>query len=125
MTNPRLQVDPDQLVPQLAHDVTSIPMPDGQVRLRGPRLARPLLLRWLAWLFRLPVVVEVELDDIGSFVIARFDGRTLGRIAEELAAHLQLTRREAEVALADFMRQLMQRRLAELAHMPSARGRSA
>jgi len=95
-----------------------MPTAAGVVRLRGPQLRRPLVVRWWSWLLRLPDAVEVELDEIGSFVITRCDGRCLDRIVEDLAGHLQLSRREAEVALADFMALLLQRRLVVLEPSP-------
>lgn len=109
-------------VPCLARDVERTATASGIIRLRGPRLVRPLVLRWWSWLMRMPAAVEVELDDIGSFVVARLDGRPLDRLVEDLAGHLKLTRREAEVALADFMGLLLQRRLVVLQDAPRHEG---
>lgn len=105
---------PRSLIPRLDGAVESLRTSEGLIRLRGPILRRPLLLRWLAWLLGQPKRVEVELDDIGTWVVERCDGRSLDQLAEELAAHLRLTRREAETALADFTRLLMTRRLLSL-----------
>lgn len=106
--------DPGQQIPRLAPAVESLPAPGGGLRLRGPLLARRGPHRWIAWLFAAPARVEVDLDDIGAFVVERMDGRCLRQLADELAAHLKLTRREAEVALAQFIQGLMVRRLAAL-----------
>ena len=65
----------------------------------------------LAWLLRLPRRVEVELDDIGTYVIGRMDGRTMQALADDLAGYLKLTRREAEAALTLFIQSLLRRRL--------------
>lgn len=84
----------------------------GATRLRGPLLRRNPLSRAIAWLLRLPRRVDVELDDIGAWVVARIDGRiTLQALARDLAAHLRLTSREAETALTAFVQALLQRRL--------------
>lgn len=110
----RIPVDPGRQIPRLVPLVESLPVPGGGLRLRGPLLARRGLHRWVAWLFASPPRIEVELDDIGAYVVARMDGRCLRQLADELAAHLKLTRREAEVALAQFINGLVVRRLAEL-----------
>jgi hypothetical protein len=106
--------DPAAIVPRLVAEVEAIRDGAGTLRLRGPLLRRPLLLRWFAWLFARPKRIEVELDDIGSWVVERCDGRSLQRLAGDLAAHLKLTRREAETALADFVKLLLMRRLLRL-----------
>lgn len=110
--------DPGQQIPRLVPTVESLPAPGGGLRLRGPLLARRGLHRWVAWLFAAPPRVEIELDDIGAFVVTRMDGRCLRQLADELAAHLKLTRREAEVSLAQFLHALVTRRLAALAPAP-------
>jgi hypothetical protein len=106
-------VSSDTLVPALADGVERSASPDGALRLTPPRPRRSwcgrMLLR-LGWRERPPV----ELDDIGRFVVERFDGRTVARLADDLAAHLQLTRREAEAALGEFLGMLMRRRLIRL-----------
>ncbi len=83
----------------------------GALHLRGPVMRRRAVSRFLGWLLRAPDRCEVELDDIGAFVVARCDGRPLGSIADDLAAHLRLTRREAEVCLGDFVHALLKRQL--------------
>lgn len=110
---------PTALVPRLVTEVETVRNPAGLLHLRGPLLRRPRLLRWFAWLLAQPKRVEVELDEIGSWVVERCDGRTLDRLAGDLASHLKLTRREAETALADFVRLLMTRRLLRLDPAPA------
>ena len=105
---------PRSLIPRLGEAVETFRTGESLIRLRGPLLRRPLLLRWIAWLLGQPKLVEVELDDIGTWVIERCDGRTLDQLAGELASHLRLSRREAETALADFTRLLLTRRLLTL-----------
>ncbi|GDY13798.1 hypothetical protein LBMAG53_26760 [Planctomycetota bacterium] len=53
----------------------------------------------------------MELDDLGAFVVQHLDGRQLDAVAAAVAEHLRLTRREAETCTADFLRQLINRRL--------------
>lgn len=111
--------DPALIVPRLAARVEQQRVEGGVLRLRAPmRRAGQLAQAW-CWLLRLPAAVEVELDDIGTFVVERLDGRSLGTLADDLAAHLQLSRREAEVALADFMRLLTARRLVAFEQPPA------
>lgn len=108
------RIDPAATIPRLADQVEPVRTGSGVLRLRGPLLRRSAFARGMAWLLRLPGRFEIELDDIGTFVIERCDGRTLDRLADEVAAHLRLSRREAETALADFFAALVQRRLAVL-----------
>lgn len=98
-------------VPVLAAGVTAHRTVGGVCRLRSAPLPRQGLHRLLARWLRLPDHVELELDDIGTWVVERLDGRDLSSLAGELATHLKLTRREAEVALGDFLRQLAARHL--------------
>ncbi len=101
-------------IPRIVAEVESFRDDHGLLHLRGPLLQRPLLFRWMAWLFARPKRIEVALDEIGSWVVERCDGRTLDRLASDLAAHLKLTRREAETALGDFITMLLMRRLLRL-----------
>ena len=98
----------------LADGVEPYRSDEGNLRLRGPLLKRGPLRRLMARIFRLAVRVEVELDDAGSFVVERLDGRRLGEIAEDLAAHLKLRRREAEGALVAFLQLLLRRKLVRI-----------
>src|SRR5689334_11449339 len=107
--------DPQSLSPQLADTVRCQRTAGGLLRLRGPEFRRRHVHRFIAWLMRAPARVEVELDDIGTFVVERMDGRrSLQQLADELAAHLKLTKREAEAALAQFMTALIRRGLAQV-----------
>jgi hypothetical protein len=80
----------------------------GRLRLTA---AAPIRRRWWS-----RPAAALELDDIGTWVVERIDGRPVAVLADELAAHLRLTRREAEVALGDFVRQLVARRLVDVVH---------
>jgi hypothetical protein len=96
---------PDVCIPclSLAPGVTLARTTAGRVRLTA---AAPIRRRWWS-----RPVAALELDDIGTWVVERIDGRPVAALAEELATHLRLTRREAEVALGDFARQLVARKL--------------
>ncbi|MBA3686563.1 MAG: PqqD family protein [Planctomycetes bacterium] len=109
-------------VPRLAERVEVLRTETGALRLRGPMLERPAPLRMVAWLLRAPGRTEVELDDIGAWVVDRIDGRPLEQLSRELAAHLRLSRREAEVALADFLVALRRRNLVVLDATPPSAG---
>lgn len=106
--------DPRATIPRLPAGVECERV-GAVVRLKGlpPRRSAPI--RALAWLMRQPARPHVELDEVGTWVLERWDGRTtLHELADALAAHLRLTRREAETALADFVGMLMRRNLVEL-----------
>ncbi len=101
-------------VPALAEGVEQRSGPAGELRLRGPRHRRGPLGRVCARVFRLADRVEVELDDIGCYVIEHMDGRSLAQLAGDLASKLQLRQREAEGALVTFMQGLLRRKLVRL-----------
>lgn len=84
------------------------------VNLRGPMLRRGRVSGWIAWLLRLPQRVEVELDDIGTFVIKNIEGHTMESISDLLAGQYKLTQREAQAAVTVFVKSLLQRRLVML-----------
>jgi len=111
------ELTPDAIAqarPQLVDGVDHEPLSDGSLRLHGPLLQRGPLMRVLCRWFRRPPRICVELDDIGSWVAERLDGRPLQQLANDLAAHLKLERREAEAALVLFIRMLLKRRLIRL-----------
>lgn len=101
-------------IPALAPGVVVMRTASGVCRLRSAPLPRRGLHRLLARVLRLPACIELELDDLGTWVVERLDGRNLERLGGELATHARLTRREAEVALGDFLRQLVARHLVRL-----------
>jgi len=102
--------------PRLADGVEVVEDPDrGHVRLRGPRFKRGWLRLFLARFFKLSDRIEVELDDVGSWVVTRMDGRAdMESIADRLSDHLKLTYREAEAALTVFTRALLRRKLLKI-----------
>ena len=107
--------DPGSTIPRLAPGVETIVAVPGVIRLRSAPYQRGPVMRLLARILRLKDRAEVELDDIGTWVVERFDGRSLGELAWALANHLKLSQREAETALGDFLRLLLSRNLATLA----------
>ena len=74
-------------------------------RVRGPRS----LVRWLSFVMTPP---RIRLDDVGSFVWCRLDGRTaVGSIAEELRREFGERVEPAEQRLGEMIRLLRRERL--------------
>jgi len=107
-------LDPRASVLRLATGVESSLTDTGLLRLRAAPIKPWGPLRALAWLLRVPRRAEVELDAIGTWVIAQMDGRSLNQLAADLGQHLKLSRREAETALADFTSMLVKRHLVDV-----------
>ena len=99
--------------PLLAQGVEIVNDPaTGFVKVRGPVFKRGIFGRTLSKYFKLTERVEVELDEIGSWVIHQIDGRNnMERLADRLSEHLKLTYRESEAALTIFIRALLRRKL--------------
>lgn len=85
----------------------------GEVVVLYPLTARPwmaTLARWLGVRSTAPRTAKLQLDPLGSGVWGMFDGRTsLRRIAAAFAAMHRLERKEAEVAVSQFVRELGRR----------------
>jgi len=101
------------LVPVISRDVVATETSEGLVRLSVPVAVRPALAGWARrfglWDGRV-LRKTVELDAMGSAVWRHIDGRhSAGAIATALAANYRLDPREAELAVAQFLRQLGQR----------------
>jgi hypothetical protein len=94
-------------VPVLNPGVSVEPAGPGRVTLvvRRPR-GRGLLAR-----FQPPVIERrVKLDEVGTFVFGRIDGRRPARgIVEEFVRRYRVNRREAELSCAEFLKALMRR----------------
>ena len=111
--------DTGMAVPRLAADVTSERAADGALRLSVP-LHRRGPHRWIARVVGLADRTTVELDAVGAWAVEHFDGRTLDVMAEGLARAFKLGRREARVALGQFVQSLIARRIAVLASGPTS-----
>ena len=63
--------------------------------------------------FRPPVTDRrINLDELGSFVLRRIDGRaTVRDLIDAFAAEYQTNRREAELSIVEFLKSLMERRV--------------
>ena len=101
------------MVPVRNRDVVESQAPDGLVRLSVPVAVRPALAGWARrlglWDGRV-LRKTVELDAMGSLVWRLIDGRrSAGAIAAGLADRYQLDPREAELAVAQFLRLLGRR----------------
>ncbi len=101
-------------VPRLAPDAAMSRGPDGALRLTAP-LPRRGLHAWLAKIARSPQHITVELDAVGAWTVEHLDGRSLERLADDLARQFKLSPREARVALGQFVQSLVARRLVRLA----------
>lgn len=74
----------------------------------------------LAWLFTVPESKPVILDELGSLVWHLCDGEhSVHDIAQTLAQRYKITMREAEISLAEFLRQLGKRGMVAFA-LPAA-----
>lgn len=90
----------------------------GRVTLKVPRFESRLARRLLGWLNRSPTV-DFRLDEIGSFVWLKMDGRrTIGRIGEEARAHFGARVEPAYERVALFCRNLSRDGLIRLADEP-------
>ena len=98
-------------IPRLEDRVEVITKDSGTFNLRGPDLRRHAVNRWFAWLLRLPTQVEVELDEIGTFVVKNLGDSSMEALALQLSSKYKLTAREAQAALTVFIKSLLQRRL--------------
>ncbi len=101
------------LAPVRNRDVVETETPSGCVRLSLPVAVRPplagLVRRLGLWDGRI-LRRTVELDEMGTAVWRLIDGtRPAGEIAAALAARYRLDPREAELAVAAFLRQLGRR----------------
>ena len=94
--------------------------PDGQVVLNVPRRKTPLL-KIVSRLFKIPPDKQIELDELGTYVIQHCDGAaTVAELIDGFAHQFQLHRREAEVSMLTFLKTLAQRGIIGFAiHDPS------
>jgi hypothetical protein len=97
----------------------------GEARLFIPRRET----RWVRLLSRLvhvPKRQPVTLDEVGTFVWDLCDGEhTVRDITRELAARYKLHRKEAEVSVVAYLRQLAKRRIVGIAVLPQEKARAA
>lgn len=101
-------------VPVLNPGVEIIDREDGGVclRVRIPRQSTGWMARFL------PPVFErnIQLDELGSFVVRQIDGRRTTRdIIDAFTAQYRLNRREAELSCTRFLRSLAERRAVSIA----------
>lgn len=102
-------------VPVRNREVLEERLADGTLRLSVPVAARPWMARLSAWLGAPPPAPprrRIELDRLGAAVWDRLDGvSSLREIAAAFAAEHRLPAREAEAAVARFVRDLGRRGL--------------
>jgi Coenzyme PQQ synthesis protein D (PqqD) len=82
---------------------------DGNVILHVPR-PDTWWVRWVTGRFKLPAYKRVALDELGSFVIEHCDGtQSVRDVVDKFAEKYKLNRREAEVSMNTFLRDLARR----------------
>jgi|YelNatPaOPRAMG01_1025707.scaffolds.fasta_scaffold47024_3 hypothetical protein len=78
---------------------------------------------WLGKVVDTPESKKVKLDEIGSKVWKRFDGKTdISAITEWMKKEFMITQREAEISLSLFIRKLMEKRFIALLVPPPKPG---
>lgn len=102
-----------EMVPVRNEAVTEQSMPDGLVQLSYPLAVKP-------WFGRLaekvgmwdkrPMIKQIELDEMGTFVWSLIDGdHSVRRIAEAFVAEYEVQQREAELSVTAFIKTIGQR----------------
>jgi len=87
---------------------------DGNSILQIPRRDTATV-RWVCRTFHLPPYKRVALDELGTFVIEHCDGEhTVRDIVDKFAKNFRLNRREAEVSMSTFLRDLARRAIIAL-----------
>ena len=82
---------------------------DGNIVLQVPRPDN-MMVRWVSRSFGLPTYKKVALDELGTFVIEHCNGEhTVRDIVDKFAKRFRLNRREAEVSMSTFLRDLGRR----------------
>ena len=111
--------------------LASYPVRNQTVEWRGDGAETVLVVRrredWVGRLLTLFFVVpkerKIELDPVGSYVWRHCDGQhTVAELIQDLAQKYKLNRKEAEVSLTAFLRQLGRKRLIAIA-VPKDEGR--
>ena len=82
---------------------------DGNIVLQVPRPDN-MMVRWVSRNFGLPAYKRVALDELGTFVIEHCNGEdTVRELVDKFAKRFRLNRREAEVSMSTFLRDLGRR----------------
>lgn len=98
---------------------------DGNVRLIIPR-RESWWVKALSRVFYVPKTHRLSLDEIGTFVLDLCDGsRDVRAIIRALCARYQLHRKEAEVSVVAYLRQLAKRGIVGIAVLKGPRGDGA
>jgi hypothetical protein len=112
---PLTRTDALGCIPVKSRHVREQRLESGEVLVCYPVAVRPWMAKLAGWLGGRdspPRTAKLQLDQLGSDVWAMLDGQTpLRRIAEAFAADQRLERKEAEVAVTQFIRELGRRGL--------------
>jgi len=101
--------------PMKNHEVREERLESGEVVLTYPLLLRPWLMRFAERIglgSKEPLTRKLQLDEMGSLTWKLLDGeRSVQDLVDFLCGKYQLNRREAEVAMSGFLRELGRRGL--------------
>ncbi|MBS3763677.1 MAG: PqqD family protein [Planctomycetes bacterium] len=98
-----------QAVPVLNQMISVEYNADENVVLNIPR-KRTSMMRIIGKFFNIPPYKQIELDELGTYVVELCDGEhTVEQIVEEFAGHFKLNHREAEVSMVAYMKKLGKR----------------
>ncbi len=99
-------------VPHVNQAMETHPRSDGSMLVSIPIPRPKFLVPPLSWILPFSPYRRVELEPVGSGVLGMCDGRrTVEAIIEKFAADHKLSFRESQLAVTQFLRQLMQRGL--------------
>lgn len=99
-------------VPHVNQAIETEHRPDGSLLVSVPIPRPKYLVPPLSWLLPFSPTRRVEMEPVGAGVLGLCDGRrTVEAIIEAFAAGHQLSFREAQLAVTQFLRQLAQRGL--------------
>jgi len=101
------------MVPVRNAEVHEIPLDNGLVQLSYPLAIKP----WFGHLAekvgmwdKRPMIKQIELDEMGTFVWKRIDGnRSVRQIADEFTTYYEVQPREAELSVTAFIKTIGQR----------------
>ena len=118
-TTPR---DPLAAVPVVLSGIEVRSGRDGLTQIRRPSRSRPGLGGWLERKLKIARPCRVNLDEIGTYVWKRIDGRTnLDAIAGRLSMRFDLEATEARQSVVSFTRTLMLRGIVGLENADTRR----
>ena len=84
---------------------------EGEITLIVPR-KNSRLIKIFSLAFRIPGERHISLDEIGTWVWRKCDGRTsVGSLIESLSGEFKISPKEAEISLLSFLKKMAQKKL--------------